>query len=709
MSSLLARLGAAAATHPWRVIATWATLLVLVFAAASAFGGTNHDDYNVPGLPSQQGTNLLSDRFPEMSGADARVVVHSEDGPLDPAVLAGLGSRLGEVNGVSSVSPPRLSQDSDTAVISLNYRIPVTDFHGSEGVDALDAAVADTRAGGLRVELGGQVPENISTPSGTAEAVGMILALVILVFAFGSVVAAGLPLAVALVGVGIGSGLITIMAGFTSISTIAPTIATMVGIGVGIDYALLLVTRYTEGLRSGMPVRDAVAAANSTAGASVVFAGTTVLVSLFGLRLSGLPMYASFGYATFAMVGIVMLTSVTLVPALCGLAGRRVLGTRSRARADRRATSPLTERWAIRVSRRPWLWALTALGVLLLLAAPVLGMRTWPQDAGSAPATNTIRQAYDLIDAEFGPGANGPLMVAVDLNMVPAAELPAIARDLAAEPGVASVSPVLMNSDAARPIDDITSTAALIEVQPTTGPSDPRSTELLERIRSDAADGVHVTGLTASFADISARLAERLWLVIAFVVALSVVLLTFVFRAPVVAVKAAVMNLLSVAAAYGVMVMVFQWGWGAELLGLPHALPVSSWVPILMFTILFGLSMDYEVFLLSRVRERWLDTGDSHRSVVEGLASTGRVITSAAAIMVAVFAGFALDGDVTVKMMGVGLATAVFIDATIVRMVLVPSTMYLLGDANWWRPGHRGASPDADATPAGARLPLRAQ
>jgi len=247
-------------------------------------------------------------------------------------------------------------------------------------------------------------------------------------------------------------------------------------------------------------------------------------------------------------------------------------------------------------------------------------------------------------------------------------------------------------------------------VQPTTGPSDPRSTELLERIRSDAADGVHVTGLTATFADISARLAERLWLVIAFVVALSVVLLTFVFRAPVVAVKAAVMNLLSVAAAYGVMVMVFQWGWGAQLLGLPHALPVSSWVPILMFTILFGLSMDYEVFLLSRIRERWLDTGDSHRSVVEGLASTGRVITSAAAIMVAVFAGFALDGDVTVKMMGVGLATAVLIDATIVRMVLVPATMYLLGNANWWRPGgRRDAAPDGDATSAGVPLPLRAR
>ncbi|NLE81550.1 MAG: MMPL family transporter [Rhodococcus sp.] len=688
MSSLLQRLGFGAATHPWRTIGVWMALLVVVLGAALTLGGETHDDYNVPGLPAQEGINMLSEHFPELSGADARVVVRSDTGTVTPDALAELTTRLTELPGVGFVSPPRMSPDGDTALINVGYDVPVTDFKGSEGVDALKEATAPTAESGLDVALGGQVPENMSKPSGTAEAVGIVLALVILVFAFGSVVAAGLPIAVALVGVGIGSGAILIMSAFTTISTIAPTIATMVGIGVGIDYALLLVTRYVEGLRAGKSVPEAVASANATAGVSVIFAGTTVLVSLLGLRLAGLPMYESFGYATFAMVGIVMLTSVTLVPALCGLAGRRVLGRRRRPEK----TGPsATHRWAVRVSRRPWLWAATALGVLLVFAAPVLDLRTWPQDAGSYPTSNTARQAFDTIADEFGPGANAPLTVAVDLEAHPATELPALAGMLAADPGVAAVAPALTNPEG---------TAAILQVQPTTAPSDPRTEELLVRLRGEVGDGVHVTGLTAMFSDISGRLADRLWLVIAFVVTLSVVLLTFVFRAPVVALKAAAMNLISVTAAYGVMVAIFQWGWGAELLGLPHATPVSSWVPILMFTMLFGLSMDYEVFLLSRVRERWLVTRDPHSSVVEGLSSTGRVITSAAAIMVAVFAGFALDPDVTVKMMGVGLAVAVLIDATIVRMVLVPSTMYLLGNANWWVPKRfeeRTSHPDQNA------------
>jgi RND superfamily putative drug exporter len=316
--------------------------------------------------------------------------------------------------------------------------------------------------------------------------------------------------------------------------------------------------------------------------------------------------------------------------------------------------------------------------VLLALAAPVLGMRTWPQDAGSQPTSNTTRLAYDLTAAEFGAGANGPFVVAVDLRKVSPDTLPTMVERLRTEPGVAAVAPPVLN--AARD-------AAVVYVEPTTGPQDTRTTDLLRRLRTDVLPaGAEITGLVAVFSDISDRLADRLWIVVAFVVALSLVLLTVLFRAPVVALKAAAMNLLSVAAAYGVITAVFQWGWGAEVLGLPGAVPVSSWVPILMFTILFGLSMDYEVFLLARVREFWQATGDPHDSVVRGLAATGRVITSAAAIMVAVFVGFALDPDVTVKMTGVGMAAAVLIDATIVRMLLVPAVMTMLGKANWWIP-----------------------
>jgi RND superfamily putative drug exporter len=518
------------------------------------------------------------------------------------------------------------------------------------------------------------------------------------------------------------------MAAFTDISTLAPTIASMVGIGVGIDYALLLVTRHTEGLRAGLPVRAAAARANATAGLSVIFAGTTVFASLLGLKLAGLATYSSFGYATLAVVLAVMLTAVTLVPALVGLAGTRVLPKRHRAAlaagvvtagtpsGDVAGTpdvpSTRTRRWAERVGRRPLPWALVALTGLLVLAAPVLDMRTWPQDAGSQPTSDTTRRAYDRIAAEYGEGANGPFVVAVDLAEVPAAELPALGRELAAVPGVEAVMPPVVNA---------AGDAGLLVLQPATGPQDERTPELLDHLRADVLpEGTMVTGLTPVFADISERLSERLWLVVVFVVGLSLLLLTAVFRSIVVAVKAATMNLLSVAAAYGVMVATFQWGWGAELLGLPHAVPVSSWVPILMFTILFGLSMDYEVFLLSRIREDWLATGDARGSVVRGLASTGRVITSAAAIMIAVFIGFGLDPNVTVKMMGVGMAVAVLIDATVVRLVLVPATMSLLGRANWYLPrwldrvlphldveGHEPAVPAragasrAGATPAG--------
>ncbi|GAA2352390.1 MMPL family transporter [Dactylosporangium salmoneum] len=673
MSRLLGRLGGAAAAHPWRTIGVWVVVLVGFIGLSAGFGGTVHDDYNVPGTQSQAGTEFLRAHFPQMSGTDTRVVVHS-DKKLDPAALEALRGRLGALHGVSAVAPPRMSADGDTALVGVQYDIPVTDFHGKEGVDALRKAIEPLVREGVQVELGGQVAENISAPSGTAEAVGIVAALLILVLALGSVVAAGLPLVVAIAGLGVASAVITLLAKVTDISGTAPTIATMVGLGVGIDYALLLVARHVEGLRDGLAPREAAARATATAGASVIVAGLTVLVSLFGLKLASLPVYSSYGYATFTAVAVVMAAALTLVPALCALAGPRVLPRRVRKGRTGGGTTTRTARWAQAVARRPVVAALGALVVLAALAAPMLGMRTWPQDAGSQPASNTTRKAYDLVAAEYGPGANGPLALAVDLRKV--TDLDGLVARLRTEPGVASVAPPAVQGD-----------AAVILVEPTTGPQDKATTRLLDHLRADVLpDGVLVTGLVAVFADISERLSERLWIVVAFVVALSLLLLTVLFRAPVVAIKAAVMNLLSVAAAYGVMTAVFQTDAGAKAVGLPHGVAVSSWVPILLFAVLFGLSMDYEVFLLSRVREDWLVTGDAQGSVVRGLSATGRVISSAAAIMVAVFVGFGLDGDVTVKMTGVGMAAAVLVDATVVRMVLVPAAMALLGRANWWLP-----------------------
>ncbi|WAL75197.1 MMPL family transporter [Kitasatospora sp. YST-16] len=692
MSTLLGRLGGAAAARPWRTVVAWVLLIGAIFGSAQAFGGEPRDNYRVPGTRSTAGMDLLNARFPDSSGTSARVVVHDRGGRALPAeALAGLRERLAGLPHALSVTGPIPSRAGDTALLTVGYDVKVTDFKGSAGLDALRAAARSTTDAGYQVEFGGELPENFSAPNGTAEAIGMVAALVILVLALGTVIAAGLPLLVALAGLGAGTGLITLLSAVTDISGIAPTVASMVGLGVGIDYALLLVSRHVEGLRRGLDARAAAAEANATAGSSVVVAGATVLVSLFGLKLAGLSVYASFGYATFATVGAVMAAALTLVPALAALAGPRLL-RRAERRAPAAPAAPATaggagarpgptrtERWARLVGRRPVAAAVLSLAVLLGLAAPMLGMRTWPQDAGSQASGNTTRKAYDLIAGAYGPGANGPLLLAVDLRKLPESELPALEGRMAADPGVAAVQPARFN--AARD-------AAVISVQPTTGPQDRATAKLLQRLRGGGLPtGVEATGTVAAFSDISDRLSQRLWVVVPFVVALSLILLTVLFRAPVIAVKAAAMNLLSVAAAYGVMTAVFQHDASARLLGLPHAVPVSSWVPILMFTILFGLSMDYEVFLLSRVREDWLATGDARGSVVRGLSSTGRVISSAAAIMVAVFTGFAIDPDITVKMIGVGMAAAVLVDATVVRMVLVPATMTLLGRRNWWLPG----------------------
>jgi RND superfamily putative drug exporter len=618
-----------------------------------------------------------------MSGADARVVIHDRAGRhLNPAVLTTVRGDLGRLPGVSVVAPALLSRDGATALIGVQYSVPVTSFKGTAGVDALTRATAPARADGLQVALGGSVPENVLLTNSLTDGIGIVVAVIVLVLALRSLVAAGLPLLTGIAGLGAGTAVTALLAGGIEISTEAPTVASMVGLGVGIDYSLLLVTRHVEGLRAGLaPVRAAERAAG-TAGSSVIIAGLTVVVSLLGLQLSTLETYSTIGYATAICVTAVMLAALTLVPALCALAGRRILPRRERSDVSGAPVSPpavrrtRTEAWASWVTRRPAVMAAVSVAVLLALAAPVLGMRTWPDDAGSQPASSTVRQAYDLVTAGYGPGANAPLLVAVDLtrNHAPAA----LAARLRVTPGVAAV---------AGPVPNEAGDAAVITVQPATGPSDPATTRLLARIRADAPRGVLVTGQEAVYADVTNRLAGRLWLVIAFVVTLSLLILTALLRAPVNALKAATLNLLSVAAAYGVVTAVFQSDAGAHLMGLPHGAPVSSWVPMLMFAVLFGLSMDYEVFLLTRVREAWLATGDARDAVVRGLGATARVITSAAAIMIAVFLGFATDPNLTVKTIGFGMAAAVLIDATLVRLVLAPAAMVLLGRAGWWVPG----------------------
>ena len=710
MSRFLYRLGGAAAGHPWRTISAWVLVAAAAVALATSYGGTPHDDYDVKDARAQVGIEMLRDHAPEAGGAHARVVVHDRAGDaLDPAVLRETVTELSAMPHVGMVLPPRLSRDGDTAIVMVRYDVPVTDPDLMGDTQVLDEALASTAAHGLQVEASGDLPESAATEmSGRGEIVGVVVALLLLVVTFGSVVSAGLPLMVALFGLAVGSAGVTLLAAVMDVSTAAPTVATMVGLGVGIDYALLLVTRHVENLREGYDVRRSASRATATAGRSVVFASATVLVSLMGLRLAGLPVYSSFGFATAIAVVAVMSAAITLVPALLGLAGRRVLPRRDRkVRAVGRRPA-LTQRWAAKVGRRPLPWALAATMLMVALAAPALGMRTWPQDAGSSPTDQSPRRAYDLVSDEFGPGANGVMLVVADRDRVSDTALADVTGQLAELPGVAAVGAVQDSADGE---------LAMFEVQPDFGPTDERTGALVVQIRDRVLPaGAELTGITPLFADIADLLTGRILLVIGFVVAVSVLLLAMVFRSVVVPVKAAVMNLLSIAAAYGVVTAAFQWGWGSGLLGMDHAIPVSSWLPILMFAILFGLSMDYEVFLLSRVREDWLATGDSRGSVVRGLSSTGRVISSAAAIMVAVFLGFATEGDVVVKMLGFGMAVAIFLDATVIRMVLVPATMALLGRRNWWIPGWLDRvlpSVEADvadlewddAAPAGAPTP----
>ncbi len=697
MDRALTRLGRACAEHPWRTVGAWVVAAVVVVGLVLTAGGTTRDDYEVGGIEAEQGLVLLEQHLPDLGGAGARVVVHDRDGaPLDAATLASLTERLGAMPHVSMVLPPRRSDGRTTAIVRVRYDVPVTDPALFANTDPLERAVAPTGAAGLQVELGGELPEStVAAVEGRGEVVGLSAALVILLLTFGSVLAAGVPLLTAVVGLGVGLGGVYLLASVLTISTSAPTVASMVGLGVGLDYALLLLTRHREQLAAGDGVVDATGRTLATAGRSVVFAGVTVLVSLIGLRVADIPSYNSFGYATACTVVAVVLASLTLVPALLGLLGERL---RPRGRGTRRrAREPWAAGWARRVARHPGWWAGGAALLMVVLAVPTLQLRTWPQDASMQTPDLTTRRASDLVTEAFGPGANAALTVVAPTSRAGDGGRGRVEEVLAAPGQGSTLGPPVTSPDGA---------ITVWTHEPPLGPTDPGFPAYVERLRADLPADVEVTGRAALLADFAGLLESRLPRVVVFVVSVSLLFLLLIFRSVAVPLKAALMNLLSIGAAYGVVVAVFQWGWGLGALGLDHTVPISSFLPILMFAVLFGLSMDYEVFLLSRVRESWLATGDPRGSVVDGLAATGRVISAAAAIMVAVFLGFASETDVIVKQISIGMAVAVALDATVVRMVLVPATMTLLGRWNWWLPPWlERRLPRVDVEPASTLAP----
>ncbi|MFC8849651.1 MULTISPECIES: MMPL family transporter [unclassified Micromonospora] len=691
----LERLGGWCARRPWRVLGAWLLLAAALIGCVAAFGRPVDNDIALPASDAQVARDL-SERGGGGSNSSGQVVVHVDAGRLDePARRAALERTAAALAGVEHVTQVdgvdaragTLSPDGRTGYLTVRLDVGVRDVDKALSQAVVDAAQPARDAGVETVPGGVLATAAERGGSHTSEAVGLLVAAVVLLFAFGGLVAAAVPLVTALFTLGCALATVGLAGHLVAVPSAAGNLATMIGLGVGIDYALFLITRYRALRAVGTPGDEALVAAMGTAGAAVVFAGGTVVIALGGLAVAGVPILGTLGWTAGLVVVVAVLGAVTLLPALLAVLGPRIdaLPLRRRRRGD---GGTGWARQAERVTRRPWRWALLAAALLAVLAAPAATLSVGQLDAGDNPPGSATRTSFDLLAEGFGPGINGPL------NVVAAVEPPAagtadprlaeLTRELAATPGVASVAPVRL-ADGGR--------VATAVVRPDTSPSDPATAALVTDLRGVRVDGVqvHVGGATATRADLAERVRERMPWVIAVVVGLSSVLLYVAFRAPVLAAKAAVMNLVSIGAAYGVLTAVFSWGWGVGLTGLSGPVPIESYVPMMLFALLFGLSMDYEVFLLSAVQEAWRATGDNRVAVRDGLAGTGRVITSAALIMVTVFAGFVLHTDPVIKMFGLGMAVAVAVDATVVRGLLVPATMALLGRANWWHPGRRGA------------------
>jgi putative drug exporter of the RND superfamily len=686
-----------------RTVLAWLAVLVLAVVLSTAFGGKFKADYSAPGSDSKAAQSLLETRFPAESGDTVDVVVHSDAAVTSSAVRGDVATLLAKVARVPHVAtvedpyaaPGNISADGRTLVAHARLDVvnppdmPVKD--SQRLLDIADSASTN----GLAVALGGQSIQQAEQGPIGSEVLGVTAAAIILLLTFGSVVAAGLPILVAIAGLAVSSLFTGVVIAFIDAPDWSTSLATMMGIGIGIDYALLMVTRFREWRAVGLDPEAATTATLDTAGRSVLVAGSTVVISMLGLFAMGLSFMRGAAVVTILAVLVVMAASITLFPALLGYLGRHIdrlrLPTGSR-RPPHVAVGGHIEprgawlRWSQLIERRRVPAALLGVAILLTLASPFLGVRFGFPDAGNNRDGTSTRTAYDALSDGFGPGANGPLLLAAELPAgAGASALDGLTTALKATPGVAGVTPVTLNA---------AGDTAVLSVLPTTGPQSPRTETLVHLLRDttipQATKGtgvdVHVGGVTATSIDSTDNIARRIPLLIAGVVVLSMLLLLVSFRSIAVALKAAAMNLLSVAASYGVVALVLQGGWAGKLVGIDTETPLPAFVPVLMFAVLFGLSMDYEVFLVSRMREAWLRTGDNGRAIVEGLAGTGRVITAAAAIMVAVFAAFVPSPDLVLKVIGVGMASAILIDATVVRMLLVPAVMHMLGARNWWMP-----------------------
>ncbi|MFJ9128549.1 MMPL family transporter [Streptomyces sp. NPDC102340] len=720
-------------SHRLVVVLLWLTALVGTSAAAAVAGSAYSNDYEAPGTESGRATQLLNENFSGLGGDSDTVVWHDEGSTVRAAdvekTMSNTLDELAGLPGVASVGSPyeaggtgAISADGHTAYATVTFEKQADDIPKGQAQAVVDTARAaeDDGPDGLEVELGGSaVALTESTSAHTSEIIGVVVAAVVLFLAFGSLAAAALPIATALVSVGTAYAGIVLLGHAMTVADFAPMLGMLVGLGVGIDYALFIVTRHRKGLKRGLPVAEAVERAVATTGRAVVFAGATVCIALLGMLMLGLSFLNGVAIAASVTVLLTVAASVTLLPGLLSFIGTRALSRRERRRLAEHGPEPelptgLAARWAAFVERRPKLLGALAVGVIAVLSLPTFFLHLGTSDQGNGPASSTTRQAYDLLADGFGPGVNGPLTLVTQVDGAKdKAALAKLTSELRATDGVASVSRVTYNAD---------DSAAHVTVVPTSSPQSERTSELVDRLRADVvpaaeADStldVQVGGVTASYDDFAEVIVGKLPLFVGVVVGLGCALLLLAFRSVGIPLKAAAMNVAAVAAAFGVVVAIFQWGWGSELLGLGRSGPIEPFLPVIMVSVLFGLSMDYQVFLVSRMYEEWLETGDNRRAVRVGLAETSRVINSAAVIMISVFLAFVLSGDRVIAMFGIALAVAVAVDAFILRTLLVPALMHMLGGANWWLPKwldrrlpRLSIEPPECRAAAGARIPVQ--
>jgi RND superfamily putative drug exporter len=738
----------------WVVLGAWLLVTVALVVLSHRLGEDTNDNLSLPGTDSNQALTVLARSFPAQSNGSSPIVVHTASGKLtEPHYAEAINqaaAQLAEAPHVASVVNPltpqgasALSKDQKTGYLSVTLSVSPGALSVGEAQTIIDAASGPARAAGLEVETGGQLGQKVSKPSTeSSELVGILAAMVILTLAFGTVVAMLLPIATAIFGLLATLAIIRMLGHVATVPTVAPTLATMIGLGVGIDYALFIVTRHFRGLQDGLPLPESIARAAATSGGAVIFAGTTVTIALVSLAVAQIPLVTTLGLMAAISVLVAVLAAITLLPALLGAVGGAIEALRVRPPySPERARQGMWAKWAGEIARHPLLSGTAALAILIPLTIPLLSLNLGQQDTAALSKSTTARKAYDLIAQNFGAGVNGPLLVAVSLGTpaqapqgspqpAPAAgsdpragdpRLHSLQSDIAADPDVAAVTPAQI---------DQAGTTAYFNVIAKQGPAERATADLVTSLRlvaiPKAESGTdlraYVGGSTAAYADLASKISSKLPLQILVVIVLSLLLLVVAFRTVVVPPQAALMNVLSIGASYGVLTAIFQYGWLSDVIGLSGPVPIVSYVPLFMFAILFGLSMDYEVFLVSQISEHVHEGEDNRSSVVSGLVTSARVITAAAVIMVFVFGSFVLNGDPTVKQFGVGLAVAVLLDATVVRCLLVPALMILVGKANWYMPAwlerlvpHLSiegeeffAARDRAAPPVGASAPVQA-